>query len=342
MNRSKVPLFVAALGLVTLLPSLSFGSGWLRRGCRDSGCDSAPCPPVVVHAPAPRYEDRIVTRYRPVTKEREVTEVISRMVPKEEKFSYTVMVPVTRQEKRVETCYVPQHREVEYKYTVLVPHTVKETRRVAYFVPVSKEVEYTYAVLVPHVHKKIVKQTFTECRTRLVEDTVPVCRLVRRQHVDECGRCYTTCERVTEMHKVTRRVVDHVPVTRDVEVCEVTCKREERRGTRTVCEMVRREKDVEVCRVECRPEQRVGKRTICEAVPQKREVVVNVCDYQRQERTGVRTVHVCVPEKVTRKVQYCEMVPYQETVRVMICDTVSDHCDHGGRRGLFGGLFHRD
>ena len=74
--------------------------------------------------------------------------------------------------------------------------------------PVSKEVDYTYFVSVPHTHKKIVKQTVYECQTCMVEDTVPVCRLVRQQHVDECGRCYTTCERVTEMQKVTRCVVD--------------------------------------------------------------------------------------------------------------------------------------
>ena len=337
MNRSlKISLLVAVSGLWTLLPVVSSASGG-RRGCGDSNCTSCV-------AEAPRYEDRVVTRYKCVTKERVVDEVVSRMVPHEEKYTYTVMVPVPTQEKRTVTHYTPQRREVDVKYTHMVPSTVKEVRRMAHFVPVTKVVDYTYFVSIPHTHKKIVKQTVYECQTRTVEDTVPVCRLVRREHVDECGRCYTTCERVTEMQKVTRCVVDRVPVTRDVETCETTYTREERKGQKTVCDVERRERDVEVCVVRYTPEERICKRTICEYVPHQREILVNVCHYRSEERTGVRTVYTCVKDTVKRTVAYTEMVPYQETIRVAVgggCHTSSDCCD-GGRRRLFGGLFHRN
>jgi len=284
MKRSLlVSVFVAVLGVAALLPSASSASGWLRRGC--GGCDNCPAPapcPVVTPPPPPeiKYEDRVVTRYKPVTREKEVNVTIHKAVPR------------------------------EVKQTVMVPYTVKELRMVTECIPSYREVEYHYTEMVPRIIKEKVNQTVTERRIKQVEVTVPVCRIVTTPCVDECGRCYTKCERVTEMQKTTRCVVECVPVTREVEVCRTVCDRVERVGKRKVCETQQREREVEVCVIRCRPEERVCK------------------------------VYDCVPETVKRKVVYCEMVPYQETVRVAVCPPRCDTgCDSGCGHRIFGGLF---
>ena len=275
-------VIVATLCLAALLPSASSASGWLRRcgGC----CDSAPCTTAAA-APAkaePKYEDRVVTRYKAVTKEKEVEVCVNTMVAK------------------------------DVKRTVMVPVTVKEKRKVIDCVPTWKEVECKYIELVPHVEKVKVKQTCIERHRKEIEETVPVCRLVRTQCVDDCGRCYTKCERVTEMVKVKRCVVECVPVTREVEVCRTVCDRVDKTGKRKVCDYVRQEKEVEVCVVRCEPQERVCK------------------------------VWECVQTKEKRKVSYCEMVPYQETIRVCVSPACDSCCDKGcGQRRIFGGLFNR-
>jgi hypothetical protein len=73
----------------------------------------------------------------------------------------------------------------------------------------------------------------------------------------------------------------------------------------------------------CRYETYVEKvkRTVLECVPEPREITVRVCSYRPQEMTyDVRRV-VCEwkTETVVRKQYYCEMVPYQTTVRVPVC-----------------------
>lgn len=273
-------VFVTMLSLAALLPSTASAFGGLRRSC--GGCEVAACAPAAAPAPVEvKYEERTVTRYRPVTKEKEVTCVVNRMVPRE--VVRTVMVPYSVKEKRVVTVCVPVWREVEHRYTEMIPRIVKE----------------------------VVKQTVIDRRVREIEDTVPVCRLVCKPCVDECGRCCTKCERVTEMVTLKRRVVDCIPVVRDVEVCRTVCDRVERVGMRKVCDMHREQREVEVCVVRCRPEERVCK------------------------------VYDCVPETVTRMVRYCEMVPYQEVIRVPVCPT-SDCCESGcGHRRVFGGLLSR-
>jgi hypothetical protein len=286
MKRSLlVSVFMAAFGVAALLPSASSASGWLRRGC--GGCDNCPAPcPVVAAPPAKvevKYEDRVVTRYKPVTREKEIEVCVHKMVPR------------------------------EVKQTVMVPFTVKELRKVTECIPSYREVEYHYTEMVPRIIREKVNQTVTERRIKEVEVTVPVCRIVQTPCVDECGRCYTKCERVTEMQRTKRCVVECVPVVREVEVCRTVCDRVERVGKRTVCDMQRREKEVEVCVIRCQPQERICK------------------------------VYECVPEKVKRKVQYCEMVPYQETIRVAVCPPpCSTACDTGcGHHRVFGGLFQR-
>lgn len=261
MTRTmNVTLFLAGVGLVGVLPSDSSASGWLRR-C-DSGCESAPCAPPAP-PPAPKYEERKVTRYRPVIKEKEVEVCVMRVVEKEVK--RTVMVPVVTKEKRNVTECVPTFKDVEHKYVEMVPRLVKEK----------------------------VKQTIMERHTKEIEEVVPVCRIVRKTVTDDCGRCSTVCERVTENVKVKRCVVECVPVVREVEVCRTVCDRVEKVGVRKVCEMQRVEKVVEVSVVHCEPQERLFKR------------------------------FECVPGTEKRRIQYCEMEAYEDTIRVCVsgCDT---------------------
>jgi hypothetical protein len=55
-------------------------------------------------------------------------------------------------------------------------------------------------------------------------------------------------------------------------------------------------------------------------VQQSREVIVNVVSCKQVEKSGVaqHLVHSWVPEQVTVQQAYCEMVPYQYTVRVPV------------------------
>lgn len=272
-------VFVAMLSLAAMLPSAASAFGGLRRSC--GGCEVAPCAPAPAPAPVEvKYEERTVTRYKPVTKEKEVTCFVNKLVPREVKC--TVMVPYTIKEKRVVSVCVPTFRDVECKYTEMVPRIIKDK----------------------------VTRTVTERRVREVDDVRQVCRTVCTPYTDECGRCCTKCERVTETVPCKRYVVDCVPVERVVETYRVECDRVEKTAIRKVCDMHREDREVEVCVVRCRPEERV------------------------------RTVYDCVPEKVTRKVTYCEMVPYQETIRVPVCPPVS--CDSGcGHGRVFGGFLSR-
>ena len=200
--------------------------------------------------------------------------------------------------------------------TVCVPVTTQVKRMETYCTPVTKEVDYTYTVMVPRTMQKTVACTTYQCVTEMVKECVPVCRTVRNTCVDECGRCHTTCERVTVMEERTRCVVKRIPIV------------EERTVNVTVCEAV----------------QHKGKRTVCEIVRSEQDVVVKVCSFENQKREGVRTVCDVVTEKVQRKVQYCETVAEVTTVRVAVggaCDSAcgSDCGSSHGRR--HGGIFRR-
>ena len=312
MNRFvSASLFLAAIGLAALRADRRSGS-WctsplrrVRHGlCVPTDCAST----TVVAAPAaPVYEERKVTRYKHVTKERDVVVTVCKLVNREEKYDYTVQVPVTKTEKRTQTVNVAQMKEVEYKYTVMVPHTVAEKRTVIECIPSYKDVEFTYTVCVPVTTKSIVKQTYMQRQTKMVPCETTVCRMVRETCVDECGRCHTVCRPVTEVVQSTRCVVECVPVTRDVEVCNVSYNHEQRKGVRRVCEIQRVEKVIDVNVVRCSPEERVGKRTVCEYVPTVQEYTVNVCSYVTEKRVGTRVICDRVEEKVARKVHVHRM-----------------------------------
>src|SRR5687767_875962 len=97
MRTVKLTLLVAGFGLM-LAATDARAHGLLRRG--GHGGDCAPAPECVTVAATPQYVERVVTRYRHITKEREVTDVVCRMIPREEKYTYTVSVPTTRTEVR--------------------------------------------------------------------------------------------------------------------------------------------------------------------------------------------------------------------------------------------------
>jgi len=281
---------VALMGLVQTTEA---NGGLFRRGrgCCDAPCD-APCANVVAQAPAPmQYEDRKIKVYKNVWKEQEIEVTECRRVTSQEKYHYTVSVPVWTDAKR----------------------------RVTICTPVSKEVDYTYTILVPKTMQKTVQCTTYQCVTDHVKQMVPVCRTVCVNYVDECGRCCTRRETVTEMREVTRCVVRRVPVVTDRVV------------NYTVCE----------------PVQHQGKKMVCEIVRSEREETYKVCSYNQEQREGVRTVCNLVHEKVKRKVQVCERVESEETVRVAIntgcASDCHDDCDNGRRHGgrARGGLFRR-
>lgn len=283
---------VALIGLVQTTEANGGGLFRRSRGSCDAPC-AEPCATTTAVAPAPiQYEDRKVKVYKNVWKEKEVEVLEHRRVTNEEKYTYTVSVPVWTDAKRMVTVSTP----------------------------VSKVVDYTYTVLVPKTMQKTVQCTTYQSVTDVVKEMVPVCRVVCVNVVDECGRCHTRRETVTEMREVSRCVVRRVPVVTDRVV------------NYTVCE----------------PVQHKGQKTVCEIVRTQREETYKVCSFNQEQRQGTRMVCSTVAEKVKRKVSYCERVESEEIVRVAInvpcASDCHDDCDQGGRRHggrARGGLFRR-
>src|SRR5437870_12242418 len=96
MKRSIfVTLFVVSATLIGILPAESDAVGLLRRGRGHSDCAEPCAQPCAQGAPmpGPQFVEQTVTRYKPVMKEREITENVTRCIPREERFKYTVQVP---------------------------------------------------------------------------------------------------------------------------------------------------------------------------------------------------------------------------------------------------------
>jgi hypothetical protein len=303
MKQFLATACLTVVALAAFVPTSDANGGLFRRGrgcndCASAPCD-APCASVAAPAPAPapapiQYEDRKVKVVKNVWKDKEIEVLECRQVMSQEKYFYTVSVPVWNDVKRMVTVSTPVCKEVDYVYTIMTPKTLQKT------VPCT---------------------TYT-CTTEMVKEMVPVCRTVCVNYVDECGRCCTRRERVTEMQERTRCVVKRVPV--------VT----ERVVNYTVCE----------------PVQHKGKKMVTEFVRSEKEVTERVCSFNQEKREGVRNVCNTVTEKVKRMVKVCEQVVTEEVVRVAInqpceapCAPACDDCGNGhGRRGLFGGgLFRR-
>jgi hypothetical protein len=262
----QVTLFAAALTVAGLIPGES--QAFHRRSA--SRCEVASCgtacatscaEPCAVAAPTPpKMVEVKVTKYKQEWKDQEVITHVCKMVPREEKYNYAVYVPVTKTEKRKVTHYERVSKEVAYNYTVLVPKTYQEKRTVNY----------------------------CEYETHLIKEVVPVCRRVRVETVDNCGRCCYTWQSVTENVEVTRCVRKPIMKSREV-----------------VYNVVR-----------CEQEVRAGKRTVYDCVPVVREVDVSICHLERQERQGTRTVCEYKTEAVKSMVKVCHLVAYTETVMV--------------------------
>jgi hypothetical protein len=170
-------------------------------------------------------------------------------------------------------------------------------------------------VMVPTTVEKKVQCTTYQCVNETIVEKVPVCRTVCVTSVDECGRCCTHRERVTEWVERTRCVVKRIPIVTEKTV---------------------------VCTV-CVPVQKKAMKTVCEIVRTEQEVMVNVCSFVQQPRVGTRLVCDTVTVKEKRKVQFCDTVVTEETVRVPVCapcaapcsDCGQGDCGHHSRRGGF-------
>jgi hypothetical protein len=264
MKRLVLTAAVVSTLLVGMTPGRSDAHGRRRGSCCEtvsSCCAPAPCA-----APAPvQYVTREVTCYKPQMVEKEITEVVCRVIRKEVPTVYTVQVPVITPTPRVVTVCKTVTEEVPCVYTVLVPRTVK----------------------------RMVTLTTVQCIPEVLRENVPVCRTVRVPVTDECGRCTYVCQTVTEMRDVCRTVVKRVPVTREVEVCETVCDRVEKKGTRMVCRVVPVQQEVMVNVCTYRTEERKGVRIVCETVPERVTRKVMVC--QMVPYTQTIQVPVCAP-----------------------------------------------
>jgi hypothetical protein len=267
-------LFAVALLAITAVLGItqdSQANGGLFR--RNRGCDgcSEPCAqPCAQVAPAPveaKWEERKVTRYKPVMKEREIEVLECKRVTREEKYTFTVSVPVEKMEKRMITICTPVSKEVDYTYTVMVPKCID--------------------VKVTVCNYRIDRQTVTE--------KVPVCRTVCVNYVDECGRCCVRREQVTEMVERTRCVVTRVPVMEERIVKKTICEAVQHQGKKTICEIVRSQKEemVKVCSFE--RQNREGVRTVCDVVTEKVKRKVQFCEMVAYEETVRVQVGGCAP-----------------------------------------------
>lgn len=156
-----------------------------------------------------------------------------------------------------------------------------EERKVTCYKTVTKEKEVEVTVCKPEYRDEVRKKTYTVC--------TPV-------WTEEKKTC-TTYKRVPkEVEKEVTRCVK-VPVT----VCDPCTGR-----SRTCCQ-----KQMVTEKVKC---------TVYECVPETKEYTVKVCSYKKEEKTCEYTVRVCEMKQVKekRKVQYCERVPYETTVKVAV------------------------
>ena len=160
-----------------------------------------------------------------------------------------------------------------------------EERTVTCYKTVTKEKEVEVTVCKPEYRDEVRKKTYTVCTPVWTEEkrTCTVYKRVAKEVEKEVTRCVK------------------VPVT----YCDPCTGR-----TRTCCERQIVTEKVKCCVYEC--------------VPEIKEYTVKVCSYKKEEKTCEYTVRVCEMKyvKELRKVQYCERVPYETTVKVAVCKPV--------------------
>jgi len=334
MKRQFLTAAVAVVACMGL--AVGTGSANHRHG---GGYDCGGCAPVYQDC-GPQYQQVQVTRYQQQWVEQEINEVVCRLVPKQENYSYTVQVPVMKAVKQMVTSYQTVQKEVAVPCTVMVPVTDNVKQVVTTYKHVPKEIEVPYTTYTHNTVARKVLQTTFQCVPEQVTHQVPVCRTIQVPCCDPCTGCVRyTCQRVVELQPVTCTVVRRVPTTTEVTVNEVVCTPVTQMVKRTIseCVPVQQEITVPVCRMVA--QQQTYKRLVCECVPVQQEVTVNVCHYETRQENATRTVYTQVQENVKRKVQVCQMVPYTTTETVAVggsyCGYAQDcYSGHGhGRRG---------
>lgn len=267
---------------------------------------------------AQQYYERVITCYKIQYTEREVKELVTNLVPRQEKFTCTVYKPVVKPVKRLEIYYVPEEKPVSYTRTVLDTVTTKEKRIVKECKLVYEDVPFKFIELVPTPGKATRTVCYTELQTKMVEVTVPMCQLVQVQGMDCCGNCIQFCQPILVPQKVKREVCLPVMKTKEV-VCDVIVGvPKERSGMKTVCKPVYTDKEIWVDVTRCVPRSEKVTGTTCVLVPKTREVTCQVETCEPVQQTGFRTVFDCQSVWVTRKVQCAELVPYVQRIPVIV------------------------
>ncbi len=314
----RIASWIVALGV-----TLTFAAASEAHHRRGSACCVASCAPCA--APAVQYVERQVTCYRSQLVEQTVTVPVTRCVPVQETYTYTVNVPVTKQVKQLQTVHVQQQKEVMVPVTTCETVTVNETQTVTEYTQKTKEIEYLHTTFVPEcVERKVLSNCVTAVKKPAVFGTV-----TGAPCTSGCGSCGhgNLCNYMPPpVSLYTSTCTEYLVDTKEVTIKETVLKPVTETRKTTVCEMVASQKQVTVpvCRTETKTT--MVKKIVCETVAQQQEVLVNVCTYETRQETGTRTVYRHVTENVTQKVTTCQMVPYTMTVRVPVAVPGSGGC----------------
>jgi hypothetical protein len=310
--RRVASWFVAVVAILTCAQGSEAGH---RRGsvCCAASCDG--CSPCATSAA--QFLERQVTCYRQQMVEKTVTVPVTKSVPVQENYNYTVSVPVTRQVKQMQTVYVQQQKEVMVPVKVCETVTVNETQTVTEYENVTKEIEVLQTKFVPECVDRLVLancvQAVKKCATFGTAASPP-----------PTGPCSSSCGSnlcnyvPPPVSLYTSTCTEYLVTTKEVTIKQTILKPVTESIKTTVCEVVAKQKQVTVPVCKTIEKEQLIKKIVCESVPTQQEVLVNVCTTETRQETGTRTVYRTVTENVTQKVMTCQMVPYTTTVRVPV------------------------
>ncbi len=195
------------------------------------------------------------------------------------------------------------------------------------------------------------------CQTGCCQTTCcqPVCCQPQITWQERTITCYRPEWREREVSCTINRVVSHtVTEQRSCTVCVPTWHNEKR--TITVCKCVPRQIQRQVCCTRmvpvcvtdpctgcshtcCKPEcyTQTITCTVMEQVPENREIQVPVCVMKQEQRpyTVQRCVFECKPEVVKHMERYCVSVPYQQKIKVAVCQPCCQSSCCGGCGGCY-------
>ncbi|HSQ56784.1 MAG TPA: hypothetical protein VLM40_13670 [Gemmata sp.] len=351
MTRRMLVMAILGVAMWLAIPQDASGFGKRRGDCCEP-CAS-PCPQQYTVS----YVDKKVTCYKPQMKTRDVKVMVSEWIDTKETFKCMVAEPVVTKQKVT----VPEMRTKQepYKYCVTEMHPEKQKVKACDYQRVEKEIDVVSCKMVPTT--TVVKRTV--CERVCVPVTVTKVVTPRQPRQGLLARCCNKpcddpcappppppCPQV-----ITCTVMQKQTITKIIDVPCTTYQRVEVKSKQKVCEMqpVWVERDVIVNK--CVQVEKQGMRTVCFTVPVEKEIDVRTCKYV--EKTETRIVKKCVPVEKIVKQTYCEMVPYETTVKVPVytpcatpvpaptpcaspcttpCATTSACCD-SGRGGRFRG-----